>query len=199
LINFKNISQYNIYAARGNMSKENSLKSKNIYLSTLNPSGNLPEYLEGINNKELTKYLEAGKKQHTIEDLQEYIRRMNASKAHKLFGIFLNKTHVHIGNITLDNIDLSNRKSEIGIFLWSHQGKGYATEAINLLACYAFTSLNLNKLYAGVAVENHASVALFKRCGFVEEGRLKMEFLKDDDYYDVIRFGLLKSKFLAKV
>jgi len=181
------------------MGKEKPLKGKNIYLSSLNSDGDLSNYLKGINNKELTKYLEAGKKQHTIENLEDFINRMNASENHRLFGIFLNETREHIGNITLNNIDVSNRKAEIGIFLWSHQGRGYATEAVNLLARYAFTSLNLNRLYSGAVVQNHASVALFKRCGFEEEGILKMEFLKDNNYYDCIRFGLLKSKFLAKV
>jgi RimJ/RimL family protein N-acetyltransferase len=176
-----------------------TLKGKNIYLKSLDPNGDLSNYFRGINDKELTKYLEAGKKQHTIKDLQDYINRTNASEDHILFGIFLNETHEHIGNVTLDNIDVSNRKAEIGIFLWSHQGKGYATEAVKLLARYAFTSLNLNKLYSGAAVQNHASVALFKRCGFEKEGILKMDFLKDNKYYDVIRFGLLKSKFLAKM
>lgn len=180
------------------MTEENTLKGNNIYLKSLKPDTDLSGYLRGINNKELTIYLEAGKRQHTLKDLQEYIDRMNTNENHRLFGIFLSKTHEHIGNITLDNIDISNRKSEIAIFLWRHHRKGYATEAINLLAYYAFTTMNLNKLYAGAVIQNRASVALFKRCGFEEEGILKMEFLKDNDYYDVIRLGLLKSKFLAK-
>ena len=176
------------------MIEKKTLEGLNICLKSLRTDGDLTNYFKGINDRELTKYLEAGKRRHTVKDLQDYINRMNTSKDHRLFGIFLNKTYEHIGNITLDNIDMSNRKTEIAIFLWSHHGKGYASEAINLLVYYAFASLKLNKLYAGAVVQNHASVALFKKCGFEEEGILKMEFLKDY-YYDAIRFRLLKSGF----
>ena len=176
------------------MIENKRLEGQKIYLRPLSADGDLTNYFKGINDRELTKYLEAGKRRHTVKDLQDYINRMNTSENHRLFGIFLNKTHKHIGNITLDNIDISNRKAEVGIFFWSNQRKGYATEAINLLAYYAFTSLNLNKLYAGVVVQNLASVALFKKCGFKEEGILKMDYFKDDVYYDTIRFGLLKSE-----
>jgi len=175
------------------MSEENILKGQNIHLKSLRADGDLSNYFKGINDRELTKYLEAGKRSHTVKDLQDYINRMNAGENRMLFGIFLNGASEHIGNITIDNIDMSNRKAEVGIFLWSHYGKGYATEAINLLACFAFTNLNLNKLYAGAVVQNHASVALFRKCGFEEEGILEMEFLKDNNYYDAIRFRLLKS------
>jgi len=177
------------------MIEENILKGQNIHLKSLRADRDLSSYFTGINDKEMTKYLEAGKRQHTVKDLQDYINRMNTSENHILFGIFLNGTSEHLGNITLDDIAMSNRKAEVAIFLWSYHGRGYATEASNLLIDYAFTSLNLNKLYAGVVVQNHASVVLFKKCGFEEEGTLKMEFLKDNYYYDVIRFGLLKSGF----
>ena len=148
------------------MIEKNILKGQNICLKSLRADGDLTNHFKGINDKELTKYLEAGKRRHTVKDLQDYINRMNTSENHRLFGIFLNGTSEHLGNITLDNIDMSNQKAEVGIFLWSYHGRGYATEAINLLVDYAFTSLNLNKLYAGVVVQNHASVVLFKKCGF---------------------------------
>lgn len=177
------------------MIEKKTLEGQNISLKSVRAGGDLTNYFKGINNRKLTKYLEAGKRRHTVKDLQDFIRRMNRGEKHRLFGILLNETGEHIGNITLDNIDMSNRKAEVGIFLWSHHGRGYATEAVNLLTYYAFTALNLNKLYAGAVVQNHASVALFKKCGFEEEGILKMEFLKDGDYYDAIRFRLLKSGF----
>ena len=176
------------------MIEEKTLEGQNIYLRSLRADEDLTNYSIGINDIELTKYLEAGKRRHTAKDLQDYISRMNTGENHRLFGIFSNGTGEHIGNITLDNIDMSNRKAEVGIFLWRHHGRGYATEAINLLVNYAFTYLNLNKLYAGAVVQNYAAVALFKKSGFEEEGILKMEFLKDD-YYDFIRFRLLKSRF----
>ncbi len=176
------------------MIEKKTLEGQNIYLRSLKADEDLTNYFKGINDRELTKYLEAGKRRHTVKDLKDHISRMNTSENHRLFGILLNGTGEHIGNITLDNIDMSNRKAEVGIFLWRHQGMGYATEAINLLVYYAFTYLDLNKLYAGAVVQNYAAVALFKKCGFEEEGILKMEFLIDY-YYDAIRFMLLKSRF----
>jgi ribosomal-protein-alanine N-acetyltransferase len=49
-------------------------------------------------------------------------------------------------------------------------GKGYMTEAVNLVLKFAFTELNLHRVEANVQPHNAASIGLLKRCGFKKEG-----------------------------
>ena len=49
-------------------------------------------------------------------------------------------------------------------------GQGYMTEAMRLVLREAFTKLGLHRLEANIQPGNHASIALAKRCGFELEG-----------------------------
>ena len=77
------------------MIENKRLEGQKIYLRPLSADGDLTNYFKGINDRELTKYLEAGKRRHTIKDLQDYINKMNTSENHRLFGIFLKGTSEH--------------------------------------------------------------------------------------------------------
>ncbi len=49
-------------------------------------------------------------------------------------------------------------------------GQGYMTEAVRLVVREAFGPLGLHRLEANIQPQNHASIALVKRCGFEKEG-----------------------------
>lgn len=62
------------------------------------------------------------------------------------------------------------RQMEFGITLApSHQGRGYATEAMGCVLHHAFDTLGKHRVYAFTDVENHASSALFRRLAFRQE------------------------------
>ena len=65
---------------------------------------------------------------------------MNNSPVDAMFGIFLNDSHQHIGNIKSGNIDPFHRRAEVGLVIGDRAvwGKGYAAEAISLATRYGF-------------------------------------------------------------
>jgi diamine N-acetyltransferase len=78
-----------------------------------------------------------------------------------------------VGLIDLYDFDPHNRRAATGILIGaSHQRKGIATEALNLLTDYAFSFLKLHQLYAYIPANNEPSKALFLRCGFSFSGIL---------------------------
>ena len=81
-----------------------------------------------------------------------------------------------------------------------HHGKGYATEALNLLCGHVFDKLNLHRIYmVGIHEENHASLRMCEKCGFQEEGRLRESILTNETYKDIVVMGLLSSEFNKNV
>ena len=52
----------------------------------------------------------------------------------------------------------------------AHAGRGYMTEALQLLVREAFGTLGLHRLEANIQPGNLASIALARRCGFEKEG-----------------------------
>lgn len=77
----------------------------------------------------------------------------------------------------------------------SQQGKGYATEAINLLLDYGFNTLNLNKIISDSFADNAAIVNLTLKLGFKQEGLLVGHYFHKGTFRDAIQFGLLREDF----
>lgn len=54
-----------------------------------------------------------------------------------------------------------------------HNGKGYTTEATNLVVNYAFEILKLHRIEAGVMPVNIGSIRVLEKAGFHKEGIAK--------------------------
>ena len=79
-----------------------------------------------------------------------------------------------------------------------HRAKGYATEAIVLLLRYCFLELRMHKANAGVWAYNEASLAMHRKLGFVEEGRLRDNIFSNGAHHDEYRFGMTDAEFFAR-
>ncbi len=62
---------------------------------------------------------------------------------------------------------------------------------------FAFEQMNLNKVSLGVFEFNERAIACYRKCGFVEEGRLREEYYQDGRYWDVIRMSILRREYDA--
>lgn len=104
-----------------------------------------------------------------------------------------------IGLVELVEITYIHRRAEFQIIISpENQGKGYGFTVTRLAIDYAFRVLNINKLYLVVSTENEAAIAIYRACGFVEEGRLIDEFFVDGHYQDALRMYHLQRTFIAK-
>jgi len=63
---------------------------------------------------------------------------------------------------------------------------------------YGFKTMNFYRLEAEVAAYNKGGQKLFKKLGFVEEGRLREAKFLDGKYYDIIRYGMLFGEYVEK-
>ena len=106
----------------------------------------------------------------------------------------LRTTHVTVGAIDLFNFEPLHRHAEVGIaVLQAHQGKGYATEALQLLCDYAFRFLGMEQLVAHIASDNTCSMQLFSTCGFTPCGTLKRWWNVEGTFKDVTLMQQLKN------
>jgi diamine N-acetyltransferase len=99
--------------------------------------------------------------------------------------IDLASKNVSIGAIDLFEYDAVNRRAGIGIILEEKYRKnGFATEAIDLLATYAFSFLNLNQLWATILAFNVPSQRLFENNGFKKMAVKKNWNLYNNEWHD---------------
>jgi RimJ/RimL family protein N-acetyltransferase len=73
--------------------------------------------------------------------------------------------------------------------------KGYGTDVTRLLLRETFEQLNLHKVGWWTYEENKASIALAKKFGFKEEGRLVDHNFFNNQFHDTVVLGLLKENY----
>jgi RimJ/RimL family protein N-acetyltransferase len=82
----------------------------------------------------------------------------------------------------------------IGIGDPDDRGKGYGSEALQLLLRYAFDELNLYRLGVQIGEYNPVALHVFRQAGFVEEVRRRQALNRDGRRWDLIHLGLLRSE-----
>jgi RimJ/RimL family protein N-acetyltransferase len=84
-------------------------------------------------------------------------------------------------------------KLHLGIGDPNDRGKGYGTEALQMLLRYAFDELNLYRLAASTVEYNTGAIRFFERAGFVVEVRRRQAVQRDGKRWDAVMLGLLRD------
>jgi ribosomal-protein-alanine N-acetyltransferase len=95
-----------------------------------------------------------------------------------------------IGQISMGGIILGAlRGAHIGYWIdRSHAGRGYTTQAVNLLTEYGFSVLALHRIEINLRPENAASRRVAEKAGYVFEGERPRYLHIDGDWRDHISF-----------
>ncbi|MBO4893140.1 MAG: GNAT family N-acetyltransferase [Prevotella sp.] len=108
--------------------------------------------------------------------LKQYIAESSNDFFHdrQLRLVIESADEVSVGFVDLQNYDPLHHRAEVGIVVVpEQQRKGFAAEALRLLAKYVSAHLGIHQLYALVPEGNEASVALFKKSGYKETATLQ--------------------------
>ena len=167
------------------------LVGEHIYLREVRPNDVNENYYRWMNDPEVTQYLASRSYPSSMESLLEYVEDFQGNKNNIFLASVLKENHKHIGNIKMGPINWLDRLADIGIIIGAKNswGKGYATEAISLMADFAFSKLNLHKLTAGCVEQNQGSLKAFQKAGFEIEGIRKKHRFLNGEYVDSILLG----------
>ncbi len=112
-------------------------------------------------------------------DSEETVRRSMARWALRedlMVGIWDRATERYLGGSGLHRMDWGVPSFEIGYWLrTSAWGRGYITEAVQVLCRFAFETLGANRVEIFCDAKNTRSSAVPKRLGFVQEALLRNE------------------------
>lgn len=131
----------------------------------------------------LKHYLEGslGGDIYTLKELRLVICRLEDNQA--------------IGFIDLFDFDAKNKRAGVAIVIENkeNRGKGYGSEALELLKDYAFSVLELHQLYANILADNPESIRLFLKHNFREVGTKKDWHFENGKFKDEILFQRIKE------
>lgn len=171
------------------------LKGQHIHLRALEPKD--LDFLEATEND--TSFWEVSSTQVPFSRyiLEQYIANSHidiyTAKQLRLL-IAENKSNKPLGMIDLFDFNPQHKRAGVGILITrENQQKGYASEALELLIHYGFSSLNLHQLYANITSSNTSSLALFKKFNFETIGTKKEWIHSNNEFKDEVLLQLIKS------
>jgi RimJ/RimL family protein N-acetyltransferase len=128
---------------------------------------------------------------------EEYVRSVMDSDTDAVFAIIAKDKNLHIGTISLQNIDWESGVGEFAILLGnkSYWRKGIGGEASRLVLRFAFETLKLKCVRCGTFAENEGMKHLAKSLGFAEEGLRAEPALKAGVPHKVVEYSLRAEDF----
>jgi RimJ/RimL family protein N-acetyltransferase len=101
-----------------------------------------------------------------------------------------------IGSVDLGGIDWVSGNAWVGIGIGEREywGKGYGSDAMNVLLDFAFGSLNLKRISLTVFEYNERAIKSYLKVGFREEGRMRQWMQRAGERYDLIFMGILREE-----
>jgi len=130
---------------------------------------------------------------YTAKDADEWIARVGPQAPVMNFAIVVDGGAV--GGIGLElGTDVFRRSVEVGYWLGEpFWGRGIATEVLRAVTDYAFTTLDICRLEAGVFSWNPASARVLEKAGYVLEGRARLAVTKAGRAGDRLLYALVRS------
>jgi aminoglycoside 6'-N-acetyltransferase len=104
-----------------------------------------------------------------------------------------------IGDCAFHLLSRDTRQAEIGVTLArSHQGHGYAQEAIKRLLEYLFDELELHRVYANCDPQNDPAWQILERMGFRREAHFVENLWFKGRYADEYWYAMLRREWLER-
>lgn len=153
--------------------------------------------LNYINDPEVLRCLESGiPYPMTLNEELKWFEAISAYKDSYRFAIEAIESSQYIGDCGINGIDWKNSVASAVIFIGNkaYWGKGYGTEAMQILLSFAFNQININKVRLNVYSFNERAIKSYEKCGFKKEGVLRQEIFRDGKYHDTVVMGLLREE-----
>ena len=156
------------------------IETHRLNLQTLTRMDVSEDYADWLNDTEINRYIKKMPRQ-TVGSCKDYVRSYMDTSKKALIGIFT-KDYLHIGNITLTDINKRDKKACIGVCIGrkEYHSKGFGKEAVKHIINYCFNDIDLWDVEAYIDKDNRASLNLFTGLGFkkIEERKTDYIFIK---------------------
>jgi len=132
-----------------------------------------------------------------IISLDEHIKFIDLLRNdNRNFYFLIKRASRYLGVMSLTRVNIRNRNAYIGIY--ANPGKkiaGLGSILGETLLKLAFDVAKLHTLKLEVFEDNERAIALYKKLGFVKEGRLREFVFKDGRWKDVIVMGITEEEY----
>ena len=126
---------------------------------------------------------------YALQDAKNFLERTVAKEPRTNFCTEVNR--MAVGGIGLDmGEDVYRLTAEFGYWLGEEfWGKGIMSEVVPAFVDYCFEKFSLTRMSATTYISNPASARVLEKAGFVFEGRLRKNVVKDGKILDSLLYA----------
>ncbi len=149
-----------------------------------------------ISNKKIQDNLRDGLPYpYTEQDATDYISAMLSEDENETFAFAITTDNKAIGSIgAFRQKNIHKHTAEIGYYIAEeYWGKGLMTEAVKQICSYIFDKSNIVRIYAEPFSYNKASCRVLEKAGFLYEGTLRSNAIKNGKTIDMLMYSRLKT------
>jgi ribosomal-protein-alanine N-acetyltransferase len=170
-------------------------------------SVNDAQAIANLMNSNISKYLYEVPDPYSVQDALSFINTahsdfesisaLHLAIEYKGMSELSDNYPVLVGSIGLKNIDLINKKADLGYWIGEeYWGRGIATECVRLIINYAFSSsdLGLREVIAYVFPENNASIRVLEKNGMKKKGEVNEYHELSKRYRTSLQYIIMKRK-----
>lgn len=171
------------------------MKSEQIYLRILEEE-DIEKTTSWINSQEISDimgYLPV----KSIAQQKKWYASLIKDNSRFVFAICRISDKAHIGNVGIGNIDYINRHCMFNIFIVDkkERSKGIGTEVTKLALDFAFSRLNMNKLFLQTSERFLEANKMYKKLGFKMDGKLRAHYFTNGRYEDKLIYSILRKEY----
>jgi RimJ/RimL family protein N-acetyltransferase len=136
--------------------------------------------------------------QLTHHDVERWTAHVGTADDRIDLAVTMAGSDEYLGEIVLDAIDLVVRSANLRLTMRpAYRGRGYGTEAIQLVLGMAFGGLGLHRVGLVVPAVNTRAKSLYENLGFRVEGRLRDAYRDGEGWTDGLVMALLEDEYRA--
>jgi RimJ/RimL family protein N-acetyltransferase len=161
---------------------------------------NLPDVTRWYRDPELARLTRYQIRPMSLEEIERFFYSRLLSDEAVAYAIHDADSDRLIGLTTFSALDADNGSVLFHITIGEHDawGKGYGTEATELMLSHAFERLGLHRVGLSVFEFNERALRAYEKAGFQVEGRLRAAISRDGRWWDELQMGILADEWFAR-
>jgi RimJ/RimL family protein N-acetyltransferase len=176
------------------------LKGKLVQLAAVDPEEVSKHFAAWDRDSEYKRLLDTGApRPHSSKAIKEWLEKETGQHDTMYwFTIRAVADNQLLGDINLEVVNWNMRDSFVGLGIGPRDfwGKGYGTEAMQLILQYAFTEVNLRRVTLTVFEYNPRAIRSYEKAGFRHEGRQRGAIIREGKRWDVLYMGILREEWM---
>lgn len=131
---------------------------------------------------------------YTEKDAEEYIKGVLSQQPGTIFARAILADGSVVGSISVSRKDNVHRlTAELGYFLAEpYWGRGITSEAIRQITAFIFSNTDIVRIFAEPYAYNIASCRALEKAGYVYEGTLRKNAIKNGKFLDMKMYAIIK-------